>query len=130
MAGTVENIVERNRIVDNTRAGVTTLDWIAAILGGEVDYPAMRALTGRTLWSSPRNGQPAPRHWSRVLEGQADPNRHIPPGSASAPRPAQPTMFSPLGSILARMNTGYSDRHRYPLTEPVGMSSGGERRLT
>ena len=41
LAGTTENIVERNRIVDNHRAGVTTLDWIAAILGGEVDYPAV-----------------------------------------------------------------------------------------
>ena len=41
LAGTTENIVERNRIVDNDRAGVTTLDWIAAILGGEVDYKAV-----------------------------------------------------------------------------------------
>ena len=41
LAGTTENIVERNRIVDNNRAGVTTLDWIAAILGGEVDYKAV-----------------------------------------------------------------------------------------
>ncbi|MXW60207.1 MAG: hypothetical protein F4Y27_08615 [Acidimicrobiaceae bacterium] len=41
LAGTVENVVERNRIVNNTRAGVTTLDWIAAILGGKVDYPAI-----------------------------------------------------------------------------------------
>ena len=41
LAGTTDNIVERNRIVDNHRAGVTTLDWIAAILGGEVDYKAV-----------------------------------------------------------------------------------------
>jgi hypothetical protein len=55
LAGTTDNIVERNLIVDNTRAGVIVLDWIAAILGGDTDFPAMNNIvrdnivTGSTL---------------------------------------------------------------------------------
>ena len=41
LAGTTDNIVERNTIVGNERAGVLILDWIAAILGGNTDYLAM-----------------------------------------------------------------------------------------
>ncbi len=41
LAGTTDNIVERNLIVDNDRAGVIIIDWIAEILGGETDYLAM-----------------------------------------------------------------------------------------
>lgn len=40
LAGTVDNVVERNLIVDNDRIGVVVLGWIAEIFGGETDYPA------------------------------------------------------------------------------------------
>ena len=40
LAGTTDNVVERNLIVDNDRAGVIIIDWVAAILGGTTDYLA------------------------------------------------------------------------------------------
>ena len=55
LAGATDNIVERNTIVDNERAGVIVLDWVAAVLGGETDYLAMdnivrdNVISGSTL---------------------------------------------------------------------------------
>ena len=40
LAGTTGNIVERNTIVGNERAGVIVLDWVSEVLGGSTDYPA------------------------------------------------------------------------------------------
>ncbi len=41
MAGTDGNIVERNTLVGNERAGVIVVDWIAEVLGGSTDFPAI-----------------------------------------------------------------------------------------
>jgi hypothetical protein len=55
LAGTTNNVVERNTIVGNERAGVIVLDWIAEILGGGTDYLAMdnivrdNVISGSTL---------------------------------------------------------------------------------
>ncbi len=40
MAGTVDNVAERNLVVDNDLSGIMILGWIAEVFGGETDYPA------------------------------------------------------------------------------------------
>lgn len=116
LAGTVENIVERNRIVNNTRAGVTTLDWIAAILGGEVDYPAIgnivrdNIISGSTLdadlmlaLESVEEGGQQNCYYGNTFDNSTPADIEV---SLSCDNPTNEGLV-PLDQLIAKFNIGF-----------------------
>ena len=116
LAGTTENIVERNRIVDNHRAGVTTLDWIAAILGGEVDYKAVgnivrdNIISGSTLdadlllaLESVEQGGQQNCYYGNSFESSTPADIEV---SLSCDNPTNEGLV-PLDQLIAKFNIGF-----------------------